>query len=562
MLLKYIKFIILIFLFYQTPVNSKSVSFDDFNSKNLSRYFSGIVAYENKDNSSALNFFNSSKILLDQHDPFLKRYIYSLVLENKISQAINIIKSNKNKNNTYYFDAHLLLIIDYLKKNNLSGAYSHLIEMENLISDDRVDAAILESLKDYIFTFKEIKILKNKKNFGKLSSISEAFQRCYIQDDNTDAYFSKLINNPEIDYSRYIFFYLAYLIENDRIIEAKKITDDIHYINSTLLLSQGKSWIEKGNFNQFQKVFSCRNPNDIISEFLFLISNLYSSEDSFEKSNFYLNLSNFLNPKFIFNLSLVAENQYLNKEYKKARKTLKKLDNKNNIFYDWYRIKKEAQIIAKEVGNNESLNFINSEFKKIVSPNKKILFDMANFYKNFKKYDEAIIYYTQLIEIFDDNSEIKQDLLYRRGGTYERMKEYSKSDKDLQDSLKIDPDDAYVLNYLAYSWLERNFKIEEAIKMLETAYELESDDPYIIDSIGWAYYLTNDYKKAEKFLKRAVELMPDDSIVNDHYGDILWKLDRKIQARYFWRNVLKMEDVDEEMLNKINKKIIEGLKNS
>ncbi len=562
MLLKNIKFIILIFLFYQTPVNSKSVSFDDFNSKNLSRYFSGIVAYENKDNSSALNFFNSSKILLDQHDPFLKRYIYSLVLENKISQAINIIKSNKNRNNTYYFDAHLLLIIDYLKKNNLNGAYSHLIEMENLISDDRFDAAILESLKDYIFTFKEIKILKNKKNFGKLSSISEAFQRCYIQDDNTDAYFSKLINNPEIDYSRYIFFYLAYLIENDRIIEAKKITDDIHYINSTLLLSQGKSWIEKGNFNQFQKVFSCRNPNDIISEFLFLISNLYSSEDSFEKSNFYLNLSNFLNPKFIFNLSLVAENQYLNKEYKKAKKTLKKLDNKNNIFYDWYRIKKEAQIIAKEVGNNESLNFINSEFKKIVSPNKKILFDMANFYKNFKKYDEAIIYYTQLIEIFDDNSEIKQDLLYRRGGTYERMKEYSKSDKDLQDSLKIDPDDAYVLNYLAYSWLERNFKIEEAIKMLETAYELESDDPYIIDSIGWAYYLTNDYKKAEKFLKRAVELMPDDSIVNDHYGDILWKLDRKIQARYFWRNVLKMEDVDEEMLNKINKKIIEGLKNS
>ena len=562
MLLKNIKFIILIFLFYQTPVNSKSVSFDDFNSKNLSRYFSGIVAYENKDNSSALNIFNSSKILLDQHDPFLKRYIYSLVLENKISQAINIIKSNKNKNNTDYFDAHLLLIIDYLKKNNLSGAYSHLIEMENLISDDRVDAAILESLKDYIFTFKEIKILKNKKNFGKLSSISEAFQRCYIQDDNTDAYFSKLINNPEIDYSRYIFFYLAYLIENDRIIEAKKITDDIHYINSTLLLSQGKSWIEKGNFNQFQKVFSCRNPNDIISEFLFLISNLYSSEDSFEKSNFYLNLSNFLNPKFIFNLSLVAENQYLNKEYKKARKTLKKLDNKNNIFYDWYRIKKEAQIIAKEVGNNESLNFINSEFKKIVSPNKKILFDMANFYKNFKKYDEAIIYYTQLIEIFDDNSEIKQDLLYRRGGTYERMKEYSKSDKDLQDSLKIDPDDAYVLNYLAYSWLERNFKIEEAIKMLETAYELESDDPYIIDSIGWAYYLTNDYKKAEKFIKRAVELMPDDSIVNDHYGDILWKLNRKIQARYFWRNVLKMEDVDEEMLNKINKKIIEGLKNS
>jgi len=101
--------------------------------------------------------------------------------------------------------------------------------------------------------------------------------------------------------------------------------------------------------------------------------------------------------------------------------------------------------------------------------------------------------------------------------------------------------------------------INEAIKMLETAYASRSNDPYIIDSIGWAYYLVNDFSKAEKYLKRAVELMPDDPIVNDHYGDILWKLNRKIQARYFWENVLKMDDVEEEMLDKINIKLAEGL---
>ena len=561
-MLKNIKFIILIFLFYQTPINSKSISFNDFDSKNLSNYFSGIVAYENKDNLKALDFLNSSKSLINEHDPFLERYIYTLVLDDKINQAINIIKKNRNKNNTNYFDAHLLLILDYIKKGDLEEAYKYLIKVEYLISKDRIDLAILESLKEYIYTFKEKKILETKKNFGKLSNISETFQRCYLQDKKTDAYFSNLINNPEIDYSRYIFFYLAYLIENNNVNEAKKITDNIHYINTTLLLSQGKNWIESEKFDQFQKVFSCKNPNDIISEFLFLISNLYSSQDNFKKSNFYLNLSNFLNPRFIFNLSLVAENQYLNKEYKKAGKTLKKFNNKNDIFYFWYRIKKEAQILAKKKGENESLNFIVSEFKKINSPNRKIIFDMANFYKNFKKYEEAIIFYTKLIDEFNDNLDIKKDILYRRGGSYERIKEYSKSDEDLLNSLKIDPDDAYVLNYLAYSWLERGYKINEAIEMLETAYSLKSNDPYIIDSIGWAYYLTNDYIKAEKFLKRAVELMPDDSIVNDHYGDILWKLNRKIQARYFWSNVLKMEDVDEEMLNKINKKIIEGLKNS
>ena len=94
--------------------------------------------------------------------------------------------------------------------------------------------------------------------------------------------------------------------------------------------------------------------------------------------------------------------------------------------------------------------------------------------------------------------------------------------------------------------------------MLEKAYESKSNDPYIIDSIGWAYFLVNDFLKAEKFLKRAVELMPEDPIVNDHYGDILWKLDRKIQARYFWSMVLEMKNVEEELIIKINNKLIIG----
>ena len=172
----------------------------------------------------------------------------------------------------------------------------------------------------------------------------------------------------------------------------------------------------------------------------------------------------------------------------------------------------------------------------------------------------AIEYYSRIINTLSNDKSIKSDLLYRRGASFERIKDYEKSDKDLLHSLKINPDDAYVLNYLAYSWLERNYKIDEAIEMLEIAYKTESDDPYIIDSIGWAYYLVDDYLKAEKFLKRAVELMPDDPIVNDHYGDILWKLNRKIQARYFWKNVLIMDDVESGLLEKINLKIIEGPK--
>ena len=561
MLLKKILFILIITLFYKTPLFSKSASFENFNSQNFSKYFSGIVAFENKDNSEALKFFDSSRILIENHDPYLRRYLYTLVLENKVNKAINLIKSNKERDNTNFFDAYLLLVLDDLKKRDFEKAYDKLNNFSKLTNKDRFNLAILESLKQYIYVFKEKKILNDKKNFGKLSIISETFQRCFIGDASTDEYFSKLVYDEESNYTRYIFFYLSYLIENNRTEDIKKIVGDLDYINTTLLLSQGKSWIENENSKKFVDVFSCKNPNDIISEFLFLISNIYSSQDNFEKSNFYLNLSNFLNPKFIFNLSLVAENQYLNGEYRKAKNTLKNFK-KDDKFYYWYRIKKESQIIAKQRNEKESLNYIVSQFNKINQPNNRILFDIANFYKNSKEYLDSIKYYSELINSLDSDSEMKSDLLYRRGGSYERSGFHQKADKDLLDALKINPNDAYILNYLAYSWLERDYKIDEAISMLEKAYKLESNDPYIIDSIGWAYYLVNDYSKAEEFVKRAVELMPDDPIVNDHYGDILWMLGRKIQARYFWSNVIKMENTETKMIENINKKLIKGLKNS
>ena len=559
MLLKKIKFIFIIIIFYQTSLYSKGNSYEKIDSKNLSKYFSGIVAFGNKKNSEALEFFNSSRVLINTHDPYLKRYIYSLVLENKVSQAINLIKQNKNNKNTNFFDAYLLLSIDDLKRNDLNSAFGNLIKTHKFAKQDRFNLAILESFKQYIYLFKEKKFLDDKKNFGKLSIISETFQRCYLGNKETDNYFINLINDPETDFTRYIYFYLSYLVENDKIEKAKTITENIEFLNTTLLLSQGKSWIENGKFQKLNDVFSCKNQNDLIAEFLFLVSNLYSSQDNFELSNFYLNLSNFLNPKFVFNLSLVVENHYLNEDYEKAKKVLKKFE-KEDDFYYWYRLKKEAQIIAKEKNNEHSLDYITSNFSKIDNPNKKILFDIANFHKKSKNYKEAIDYYSKIIENLENNPEIKSDILYRRGASYERIKNFKKADEDLLNALKINPDDAYVLNYLAYSWLERNYKIEEAIDMLEIAYANKSNDPYIIDSIGWAYYLTDDYLKAEKFLRRALILMPDDPIVNDHYGDILWKLGNKIQARYFWATVLKMKDIDDELINKIKNKMIEGIK--
>ena len=437
MLKKLIKLVFIFGLLYQTPIYSKSTSFNDFNSRDLSNYFSGIIAYENQNNSKALKFFNLSKVLLNKHDSYLKRYVNSLVLDNKIPQAINVIKNNGNKDNADFYDAYLILIIDSLKKNNFDEADEYLTQSLKFQDQNRINLVIFEALKQYIYTFKNKKILNNKKNFGNLSLIAETFQRCYLNDEKTGAYFLNLINSQQGDYSRYIFFYLNYLIDKNKINAAENVVSQFDYMNSTILLSQSKSWVENKKFKEFNKIFSCQNHKDVVSEFLFLVSNLYSSQDNFEKSNFYLNLSNYLsgpvaydnqntskpltffniskvlltkhdsslddfeqsnfylnlsnylNPKFEFNLSLVIENYYLNEEFNKVKKILTKF-NKKDEFYYWYRIKKEAQIIVEEQNYENAIKFIHVKFNQIDNPNLKMIFDVANFHKKSKKHEKAM----------------------------------------------------------------------------------------------------------------------------------------------------------------------------
>lgn len=561
MLVKFLKFI-LILLIYQSPLYSKNNTLNDFNSRFLSNYFSGIVAYENSDNSQALKFFNSSKFLIKQHEIYLEKYTFALVLNGKVKKAINQIKQNSTKDNSNFFQANLLLAIDSLKKGDYKSSEQYINRSYELINNDRFSLIIAEIFKEYLYVFNEKKIPKSKKKFGNFSYINEVFQRCYLGDQSTKTYFKRLINSQnDADYSRYAFFFVNYLIESEKYDEAKQITDDFDYLNSSLLISQGKKWIEDTKFKNFLDIFSCTNSSDIMGEFFFLVANLYSSQGDYEKSNFYLNISNYLNPKFTLNLSLLAENYYTNEDYENTKKTLEVFD-KTNEFYYWFKIKKEAQIISNNLDKDVSLKFINSKFKGIKNPNKKMIFDIANFNKNAKKYAKAINYYDQILLNIDSNSDLYAEILYRRGGSYERSGDYKNADNDLLKSLEINPDDAYVLNYLAYSWLEREYKIDTALEMLENAYASRSNDPYIIDSIGWAYFLVGQYEKAENFLKRAVELMPQDPIVNDHYGDILWKLNRKIQARYFWQYVLKLEETEDEMKKNIKEKLIYGIKQS
>ena len=123
MLIKFFKiFSLILLLIYQSSVYSKSEDINEFNSKNLSSYFSALVSYDNQENIDAINFFKSSNSLISRHDPYLKVYVFSLVMEGKIKQAIKQLKQSSGEKSSDFFEAYLVLMLDSIKKKILKRA--------------------------------------------------------------------------------------------------------------------------------------------------------------------------------------------------------------------------------------------------------------------------------------------------------------------------------------------------------------------------------------------------------------------------------------------------------
>ncbi|MGH6827543.1 MAG: tetratricopeptide repeat protein, partial [Rhizomicrobium sp.] len=101
-------------------------------------------------------------------------------------------------------------------------------------------------------------------------------------------------------------------------------------------------------------------------------------------------------------------------------------------------------------------------------------------------------------------------LFYARAMAEDKAGEWPSAEADTEKALKLSPDQPELLNYLGYSWVDRNEKVSQALAMLEKARRLRPDDGYIVDSVGWAYYRLGRYDEAARTLEAAVLLVPGD----------------------------------------------------
>jgi tetratricopeptide (TPR) repeat protein len=149
-------------------------------------------------------------------------------------------------------------------------------------------------------------------------------------------------------------------------------------------------------------------------------------------------------------------------------------------------------------------------------------------------------------------------LLYARGVSLERAGRWPEAERDLKAALALNPDEPELLNYLGYTWIDRNENLEPALDMVRRAVSQNPRSGAMVDSLGWAYFRLGDFPKAVTTLEQAVELEPGDPELNNHLGDAYWRVGRRDEAGFQWRRVLTL-DPDPKIRADAERKLAEGL---
>jgi tetratricopeptide (TPR) repeat protein len=178
----------------------------------------------------------------------------------------------------------------------------------------------------------------------------------------------------------------------------------------------------------------------------------------------------------------------------------------------------------------------------------RLLLTESDILSEAGQYPEAMTLLNESLAGDPQNTE----LLYARSLVAEKMNDIAQAERDLRSVLEREPDNAHALNALGYTLADRTSRYQEAYEYIKRALELRPQDPAIIDSMGWVLYRLGRYDEAVEHLSRALELSGDAEIAA-HLGEVLWVKGDVEKARQVWGHALKSEP-SHKLLNEVMKR--------
>jgi tetratricopeptide (TPR) repeat protein len=210
-------------------------------------------------------------------------------------------------------------------------------------------------------------------------------------------------------------------------------------------------------------------------------------------------------------------------------------------------------VILNDLGRHQEAEAILGPLLHQGDQDPKLVSFYASVLAEQNKFKEAIKVISEAYERWPQETRF----LFLKGVYQERGGDIDACIATMREVLKVDPLNSSAYNYLGYLFVEQKTNLDEAEKLIKKALELKPDDGYYFDSLGWLYYQKGDMQKALQNLMRANELAPGEGVILQHIGEVYWALGEQDKAKLFFAKAFKgrLEEKEKILLQELLRKL-------
>ncbi|MAC61225.1 MAG: hypothetical protein CMN37_04980 [SAR116 cluster bacterium] len=217
----------------------------------------------------------------------------------------------------------------------------------------------------------------------------------------------------------------------------------------------------------------------------------------------------------------------------------------------WIIIEFEKSYLYEQKGNiNLAISLIEN-FVENENFASKALMRISNIHRRNGDYENSL----KIINSIDDSIINTPEIHYYRSLNLVLLKRWAEAINSFKVLLEVYPENPEVSNFVGYTLVDRNIRLEEGINLIKYAVSKEPKNGFYLDSLGWAFFKLEQYSKAIVYLERAIEFEPQEMEITDHLGDAYFKVGRLKEAKLVWKRALTLNGSSEIQEN-IERKLI------
>jgi len=530
-------------------------------------YLAGRFANANYDVSAAIDYLSQALTFSPDHIQIKQDLLIMLLSNQQFDKAVSLAAQLTDAPEIERY-SRLVLAADAFNAQNFA-AIAPLLEFEDPDLMDNLVVTLLDSWAlfgqgETQAATQNLEMLEGPVWYDIFRHYHLALMYGLIGDEiRTQTAFEHLLEDPASgaqvpeSYERIIIAYAAYLYQNG---DSQAALNLLQKGEETLVGRNVFAMMRKRIHQHEALPFIITNAREGAAELLYNVGTLINRPGGEVHARLYFNIALGLRPNHDATLFQLAVMNTMAGWLPEAVELYQQIETRSPYWHDGrWRL---SLALADQGKRKEAINLLEN---LLVSDamDENLTLSLASIHVQNKDFAQVVAITTRYINAMDktqpDTPSQDWRIFFQRGIAYERLQQWEQAEADFRQSLRLSPEQPQVLNYLGYSLIDRNMKLEEAFEMVHRAVGLRPKDGAIIDSLGWAYYKFGAFDMAIEALEEAVKLRPEDPTINDHLGDAYWQVGRKFEAVFQWKHALAGEPESEEERIKIEEKLKGGI---